>query len=84
MAQAMINFEKFSEFQSSQSKEGEKRDMQTLMSTFSGETESQQDLNFFQDNSNVPKKTRTAKSSYRNSKVKAIKLLTNVSYGRYK
>ena len=47
MAQAMIDFQKFSEFQSSQSKEGEERDMQTLMSTFSGETESQQDLNFF-------------------------------------
>ena len=34
MAQAMIDFEKFSEFQSSQNKDGEERDMQTLMSTF--------------------------------------------------
>ena len=56
MAQAMIDFQKFSEFQSSQSKEGEKRDMQTLISTFSGGPESQQDLNFFQDNNDVPKK----------------------------
>ena len=30
-------------------------DMQTLISTFSGELESQQDLNFFQDDNNAPK-----------------------------
>ena len=56
MAQVMIDFKKFSEFQSSQGKEGEKRDMQTLMSTSSGELQSQQDLNFFQDGNDVPKK----------------------------
>ena len=56
MPQVMRDFQKFSEFQSSQSKEGEERDMQTLMSTFLGEPESQQDLNFFQGNNNVPKK----------------------------
>ena len=49
MAQAMIDFQKFSEFQSSQSKDGEERDMQTLMSTFSGEP------TFFQDDNDVPK-----------------------------
>ena len=58
MAQVIIDFQKFSEFQSSQSKEGEERDMQTLMSTFSGEPESQQDLNFFQDDNDVPKKKK--------------------------
>ena len=60
--------------------------MQTLMSTFSGEPESQQDLNFFQDENDVPKKKkiRTAKSSYSNTKVKARNLLTNVSYRRNK
>ena len=58
MAQAMIDIQKFSEFQSSQSKEGEERNMQTLMSTFSGEPESQQDLNFFQDHNDVQKKKR--------------------------
>ena len=58
MAQAMIDFQKFSEFQSSQSKKGEERDMQTLMSTFSGEAERQQDLNFFQDDNDVPKKKK--------------------------
>ena len=84
MAQVMINFKKFSEFQSSQSKEGEKRDMQTLMSTSSGEPQSQQDLNFFQDGNDVPKKNRAAKSIYSNTRVKARNLLTNVSYRRYK
>ena len=49
MAQAMIDFQKFSEFQSSQSKDREERDMQTLMSTFSGEP------TFFQDDNDVPK-----------------------------
>ena len=80
----MIDFQTFSEFQSSKSKEWEERDMQTLMSTFSGEPESQQDLNFFQDDNNVPKKIRTGKSSYSNTKVKARNLLTNVSYRRNK
>ena len=80
----MIDFQTFSEFQSSKSKEWEERDMQTLMSTFSGEPESQQDLNFFQDDNDVPKKIRTGKSSYSNTKVKARNLLTNVSYRRYK
>ena len=85
MAQVIIDFQKFSEFQSSQSKEGEERDMQTLMSTFSGEPESQQDLNFFQDDRDVPKKKiRTAKSSYSNTKVKSRNLSTNVLYRRYK
>ena len=81
----MIDFQTFSEFQSSKSKEWEERDMQTLMSTFSGEPESQQNLNFFQDNNHVLKKEiRIAKSSYSNTKVKARNLLTNVSYRRYK
>ena len=84
MAQVMIDFQKFSQFQSSQSKEGEEKDMETLVSTFSEEPESQQDLNFFQDDNDFPKKNRTAKSSYSNSKVKARNLLTNVSYRRYK
>ena len=59
--------------------------MQTLMSTFSGEPESHQDLNFFQDDNDVPKKKiRTAKSSYSNTRVKARHLSTNVMYRRYK
>ena len=54
--------------------------MQNLMSTFSGEAESQQGLNFFQDNNDVQKKkkkkkNRTAKSSYSNAKVKQERIL---------
>ena len=74
MPQAMIDFKKFPEFPSSQDKEWEERYMQNLMSTFSGEAESQQGLNFFQDNNDFPKKkkkkNRTVKSSYSNAKVK--------------
>ena len=61
--------------------------MQTLMSTFSGEPECQQDLNFFQDDNDVPKKKkkiRTAESSYSNVNVIARHLFTNVSYRRCK
>ena len=54
MAQAMIDFQKYSQFQTR--KEEEEKDMQALMSTFSEEPESQQDLNFFQDDNNAPKK----------------------------
>ena len=56
MTRTMIDFQKYSQFQSSQSKDGEEKDMQTLMSTFSGQSESQYDLNFFQDDNDVPKK----------------------------
>ena len=61
--------------------------MQTLISTFSGEWESQQHLNFFQDNNDVKKKKKKielSKSSYSNTKVKARNLLTDVLYRRYK
>ena len=34
----------------------EQKDMETLLSTFSGNIEEQQDLNFSQDNNVVPKK----------------------------
>ena len=56
MTRTMMDFQKYSQFQSSQSKDGEEKDMQTLMSTFSGQPESQYDLNFFQDDNDVPKK----------------------------
>ena len=61
MAQAMIDFQTFSQFQISQNKEGEEKDMQTLMSTFLEETENQQDLNFFQDDNDIPKKKKRCK-----------------------
>ena len=87
MMQAMIDFQKFSHFQS-QSRLEQEKDMETLLSTFTEEIESQQDLDFFQDDNNVPKKTQskksTAKSNYSNTNVKARNLLTNVSYRRFK
>ena len=90
MAQAMTDFQKFSQFQS-QSRVEQEKDMQTLLSTFSEEIGSQQDPDFFQDNIDVPKKKKktqskksTAKSNYNSTKVKARNLLTNVSYRRYK
>ena len=89
MAQAMTDFQKFSQFQS-QSRVEQEKDMQTLLSTFSEEIGSQQDPDFFQDDIDVPKKKKTqskkstAKSNHNSTKVKARNLLTNVSYRRYK
>ena len=87
MMQAMIDFQKFSHFQS-QSRLEQEKDMETLLSTFTEEIESQQDLDFFQDDNDVPKKTQskksTAKSNYSNTNVKVRNLLTNVSYRRFK
>ena len=87
MMQAMIDFQKFSHFQS-QSRLEQEKDMETLLSTFAEEIESQQDLDFFQDDNDVPKKTQckksTAKSNYSNTNVKARNLLTNVSYRKFK
>ena len=54
------------------------------MSTFSENTEEQQDLNFSQDNNVVPKKEMKQRSDYSNTKVKTRNLLTNVSYRRFK
>ena len=86
MAQAMIDFQKFSQFQNQGTVEQEK-DMQTLLKSFLEEITSQQDPDFFQDNKDVRKKTQSkksaAKSNYSSTKVKARNLLTNVSYKRY-
>ena len=57
MAQAMIGFLKFSQFQS-QSRVEQEKDMQTLLNTFSEEIESQQGQYFFQDNNDAQKKKR--------------------------
>ena len=54
------------------------------MSTFSGNIEEQQDLNFSQDNNVVPKKEMKRRSDYSKTKVKTRNLLTNVSYRRFK
>ena len=54
MAQAMIDFKNFSQFQSQSRLELEK-DMETLLSTFTEEIGSQQDQDFSQDDNDVPK-----------------------------
>ena len=62
----------------------QEKDMQNLLNTISEEIESQQGQDFFQDDNDVPKKEKNAKSNYSSTKVKARNLLTNVSYRRYK
>ena len=61
MAQAMIDFQRFSQFQS-QSRVEQEKDMQTPLSPFSEKIGSQQDPGFFQDNNNVPKKKKKKQS----------------------
>ena len=58
MAQAMLDFHEFSLMQSqSQSiREQEQKNMETLLSTFTEGTESQQDQNVSQDDNDVPQK----------------------------
>ena len=55
--------------------------MEVLLNAFKEEIGSQQEQNFFQDNNEVPKKS---KRNYSNTIVKARKFLTNVSYRRFK
>ena len=57
MAQAMLDQMNFSMMQSQSMSPQEQKDMETLLSTFTEEIiESQQDLNFLQDDNVVPKK----------------------------
>ena len=59
MAEAMIDFQKLSQFQiQSRLEQEQEKDMETLLGTFTEEIESQQDPNFSQDNSDVPKKKK--------------------------
>ena len=55
MAQAIIDFQNFSQFQS-QSKVEQEKDMQNLLNTISEEIECQQGQDFFQGDKDVPKK----------------------------
>ena len=64
--------------------EQETKDLETLLKTFTEETEKQQNQNSSQDNNVVPKKEMKRKSNYSNTKVKARNLLTNVAYRRFK
>ena len=79
----LIDFQNLTQFQSNQSfmEEVENEDMRKLLSTLSEgllPPENQLNLNFFQDDNDVPKKI--AKTKYSNTKVKSRNLLTNVSY----
>ena len=60
MAQAMLDFHEFSLMQSQNQSipEQEQKDMETLLSTFTEGTESQQDQNFSQDDNDVPNKKK--------------------------
>ena len=62
MAQAMLDQTKFSLMQSQSMSTQEQKDMETLLSTFTKEIGSQQDINFFQDDNVVPKKKRKEKT----------------------
>ena len=62
MAEAMIDFQKLSQFQiQSRLEQEQEKDMETLLGTFTEEIESQQDPNFSQDNNDVPKKKKKRK-----------------------
>ena len=59
MAEAMIDFQKSSQLQSqSRLKQEWEKDMETLLNTFTEETEKQEDQNFFQDDNDVRKKKK--------------------------
>ena len=88
MAQAMLDQIEFLLLQSQNRTEQEQldqetKDLETLLKTFTEETENQQNQNSSQDNNVIPKKVKCT-SDYSNTKVKARKLLTNVSYRRFK
>ena len=62
----------------------ETKDMETLLSTFTENIESQQDQNFSQEDNVVPKKKMKIRKDYSNTKVKTRNFLANVSYRRFK
>ena len=76
MKQAVIDFQKYLQFQTS--KEEDEKDTQTLMSTFPKEPESQQDLNFFQDDNDSQKKQQQQQQK-KNPTATAQKLKQEIS-----
>ena len=90
MAQAMLDQMEFTLLQSQNRTEQEQeqldqetKDLETLLKTFTEETENQQNQNSSQDNNVVPKKVKR-RSDYINAKVKARNLITNAAYRRFK
>ena len=84
MVQAMLDQANFLMIQSQNRMEQEQKDIGILLSTFTENTEDNQDLNFSQDNNAIPKKQMKRRNDYSNIKVKIRNLLTNVSYRRFK
>ena len=80
MAQVMLDQMNFSMIQSQSRMEQEKKDMDTLLSTFTENiVDNQQDQNFSQDDNVIPKKKMKRREDYSNTKVKTRNLLTKVS-----
>ena len=84
MAEAMLDQANFSMIQSQSRLEQERKDMETLLSTFTESIEDQQNQNSSQDNKVVPKKVMKKRANYSSTKGKTKNLLTNVSYRRFK
>ena len=84
MAEAMLDQANFSMIQSQSRLEQERKDMETLLSTFTESIEDQQNQNSSQDNKVVPKKVMKKRADYSSTKVKTRNLLSNVSYRRLK
>ena len=76
MAHAMLDQANFSMIQSQSRMEQEKKDMETLLSTFTESIGDQQDQNLSQDDNVVPKKKMKRRKDYSNTKVKTRNLLT--------
>ena len=84
IAQAMLDQADFSMIQSQSGMEQQQKDMETLLSTFTENIESQQDQNFSQEDNVVPKNKMKIRKDYSNTKVKTRNFLANVSYRRFK
>ena len=84
MAEAMLDQANFSMIQSQSRLEQERKDMETLLSTFTESIEDQQNQNSSQDNKVVPKEVMKKRADYSSTKVKTRNLLSNVSYRRFK
>ena len=84
MGQAMLDQANFSMIQSQSRMKQEKKDMETLLSTFTESIGDQQDQNFSQDDNVVQKNKMKRRKSYANTKVKTRNLLINVFYRRFK
>ena len=86
MVQAMLNEANFLMTQSQSKTEQERKDMETLLSTFTENVANdQQSQNFSQGNNVASKKKKMRqRQDYSSTKVKTRNLLTNVSYRRFK